>query len=170
MHILLQPVQKLLKQLAESKPADDKTLIEYKGVLFPRHANRGQPHVLEALQTWKAREDDIFITTYPKAGKILNFVDYWGENWPGGTQYYEIRHVPPKRSPFLKPPLTQWPLVYALPPIDPNPLSLKDPPSFWFVTQRPVTSDFVTQKPIILIIWPKLWLVTITEARILRDL
>ena len=48
-------------------------MIEYKGVLFPRQANRGQPHVLEALQAWKAREDDIFVTTYPKEGRILNF-------------------------------------------------------------------------------------------------
>ena len=81
-----------------------------------------------------------------------------------------MHHVPPKRSPFCKPALTQWPLGVCVAtnrlPIFCHSKTL----NFWFVTQRPPISDFVTPKLIILIIWPKLWLVTITEARNVRDL
>ena len=66
-----------------------------------------------------------------------------------------MHHVPPKRSPFFKPALTQWPLVIGLcfathrPPI----FCHSKTSNFWFVTQRPPISDFVTQKPIISIIY-----------------
>ena len=78
--------------------------------------------------------------------------------------------MPPNRSPFLSPLSPNGPLVCALPPIDTPIFCHSKTPNFWFVTQRPPISDFVTQKPIIWIISPKLWLVTITEARILGEL
>ena len=71
---------------------------------------------------------------------------------------------------YFKPALTQWPLGLCVATHRPPIFCHSKTPNFWFVTQRPPISDFVTQKPIILIIWPKLWIVTITEARILRDL
>ena len=47
-----------------------------------------------------------------------------------------MRHVPPRRSPFLSPLSPNDPLVYALPPIYPIFCHSKTP-NFWFVTQRP---------------------------------
>ena len=79
---------------------------------------------------------------HPKRAKLL-------PPPPGaGTQYYEMRHVPPKRSPFLSPLSPNDPLVYA-PPIEP--LTRVRPPISDLCRQRPPISDFVTQKPIILI-------------------
>ena len=54
-----------------------------------------------------------------------------------GTQYYEMRRVPPKRPQCLSPLSPNDPLVYALPPIDP--LSS--------VTQRPPISDLSPKDP-----------------------
>ena len=62
-----------------------------------------------------------------------------------------------KKIPIFKLALTSDPLVYKLPPIDPPIFCHSKTPNFWFVTQRPQISDFVTPKPIVLIIWPKLW-------------
>ena len=73
----------------------------------------------------------------------------------------EMRHVPPKRSPFLKPALTQWPIGLCIATHRPRIFCHSKIPNFWFVTQKPLISDFATPKPIILIIRPKLWLVTI---------
>ena len=71
---------------------------------------------------------------------------------------------------FVSPLSPNDPLIYALPPIDPYFLSVKDPQFLICHPKTPISDFVVTQKPIILIIWPKLWLVTITEARILREL
>ena len=74
---------------------------------------------------------------------------------PGGTQYYEMGHAPPKRSLFLSPVSPNDQLIYVLSPLDPYLLSLRDP-QFLFCHPKTPTSDFNTQKTIILIIWPKL--------------
>ena len=62
---------------------------------------------------------------------------------PGGAQYYEMRHVPPKRFPFLKPALTQWPLGLCV--------ATHTPPIS--VTQRPPISDLSPKDATFLILW-----------------
>ena len=98
---------------------------------------------------------------------------------PGGTLYYEMCHALPKISQFFKPAiaLTQWPWFMRFHPQNPSLSSVTQRPPGQFLICHPIwkTSnfepDFVTPKSIILIIWPKLWLVhMITEARIWRDL
>ena len=63
----------------------------------------------------------------------------------GGTQYYKMHHVPPKRYPFFKPTLTQWPLGLCV--------ATHRPPSS--VTQRPSISDLSPKDPQFLILSPK---------------
>ena len=67
-----------------------------------------------------------------------------GLGW-GGTQYYKMHHVKPKRSPFFKPTLTQWPLGLCI--------ATHRPPSS--VTQRPSISDLSPKDPQFLILSPK---------------
>ena len=55
-----------------------------------------------------------------------------------------MRHVPPKRSPFFKPALTQWPLGLCIATHRPLIFCHSKTPNFWFVTQRP---QFLTLSP-----------------------
>ena len=76
-----------------------------------------------------------FLTTYKKDWLVRDKQTV-GCVWVrGGTQYYEMHHVPPKRSPLFKPALTIWPLGLCAathrPPIfchSKNPKTL----NFWF--------------------------------------
>ena len=76
-----------------------------------------------------------------------------------GPQHYEMHHVPPKTAPFLSPFSPDDPLVCVLSPTDPHLLSPKDPK---FLILSPKNPSFE-------LFGPK-FDVTITEARILRDL
>ena len=44
-------------------------MYEVEGVPFPVHLI--SPSTIEAMKTWQARPDDVFIVTYAKAGKIV---------------------------------------------------------------------------------------------------
>jgi hypothetical protein len=57
----------LLAALPRISPTDeDRVRHDYHGYLFPKDV---QPKVLDALKTWEVREDDVFLITFPKAGK-----------------------------------------------------------------------------------------------------
>ena len=64
----------------------------------------------------------------------------------GGTQYCEMRHVPPKRYPFSRPALTQWPPALCI--------STHRP--LFSVNRRPQISDMSPKDPQFLICHPKI--------------
>ena len=47
---------------------DEVTTYEIEGVRFPTHLVA--PSTIEAMKTWQARSDDVFILSYAKAGRI----------------------------------------------------------------------------------------------------
>ncbi|XP_072041097.1 sulfotransferase 1A3-like [Amphiura filiformis] len=56
-----------IKELLEHKEYKEEIVMhEYKGVIFPLDTIK--PSVLQALETWEARPEDVFVVSYAKAG------------------------------------------------------------------------------------------------------
>ena len=58
------------KAMADSvQMAQEELMFSYKGILYP--ATVCSPEVFKALESFEARDDDVFLAGYPKSGKCL---------------------------------------------------------------------------------------------------